>query len=96
MRGAGASAPQIRTEYEPGAQALYRAGPGGRTLHNLPQSQPGQWITQSLRDWVALANFVPVLDLETQLRPRLRLALQKKRELQFWEGGNTLVSAHFE
>src|ERR1035438_675689 len=96
MRGAGASTPQIRTEYEPGAQALHRSGPGGRTLHNFPQSQPGKWITQSLRNWVALANFVPVLDIETPLRQKGReLPLQKKRELQFWERGNTLVSAHF-
>src|ERR1700728_4289198 len=100
MRGAGASAPQVRTEYEPGAQALHCSGPGGWTLHNVPQSQPGKWITQSLRNWVALANLVPVLDIETPLRPRQRLPLQKKgeknreekRELQFWERGNTLVS----
>src|ERR1700685_2841801 len=78
MRGAGASAPQIRTEYEPGAQALHRSGPGGRPLPNVPQSQPGKWITQSLRNWVALANFVPVLDIETHLSQRQRLSLQKK------------------
>jgi hypothetical protein len=104
MRGVGASAPQIRTEYQPGAQALHRSGPGGRTLPNVPQSQPGKWITQSLRNWVALANFVPVLDIETPLSQRQRLPQQKKREkkkekkreLQFWERRNTLVSAHFK
>jgi hypothetical protein len=80
MRGVGTSAPQIRTEYEPGAQALHRSGPGGSTLHSVPQSQPGKWITQSRRNWVALANFVPVLDIETLLSQRQRLPLQKKSE----------------
>jgi hypothetical protein len=91
MPGAGASVPQIRTEYELGAQALDRSGPGGRTLHNVPQSQPGKWIRQGLRNWVALANFVPVLDIETPLSQRQRTSAAEKmtcRKNEICNSGN--------
>ena len=47
---------RVRTEYEPGAEAFYGTGAGGRTYTNLPQSETGERITEGGRNWLSLAE----------------------------------------